>query len=143
VKTFPVKRAPRTIPGSTGDILSFLDRHGTQDKDAVAAKGAKAAKKPVEKGKGGALRMTLDLHGRTSDEASRQLRSTLEWCRLHGIRELLIVHGQGRHSAPEDGPVLKNLVRDMLDCELRLQVKEYRTALPRDGGDGATVVFLC
>jgi DNA-nicking Smr family endonuclease len=137
------KRPPRTVPGSTGDILAFLDRYGTQNKDAFAAAPAKPASvKRVEKVKGGALRMTLDLHGKTVDQASERVRSTVESCGRRGIKELLIIHGQGHHSTQQDGPVLKKLVRDMLDNELNLRVGGYRAALPREGGDGATVVFL-
>jgi DNA-nicking Smr family endonuclease len=86
--------------------------------------------------------MTLDLHGKTSDEASRSLRMMMETCRDHGIRELLVIHGRGHHSSSDEGPVLKTLVYSMLNNELKLRVKDFRTALPREGGEGATVLFL-
>lgn len=136
------KRPPRTVPGSADDILAFLDKHGTQNKDAFAEKEPTPAKTKIDKGKGGVPRMTLDLHGRTGDQATMRMRLTFESCRHHGVKELLIVHGQGRHSNPLDGPVLKNLVHAMLENELALQVRDSRPAIPRDGGDGATVVYL-
>jgi DNA-nicking Smr family endonuclease len=136
------QRPPRTIPGSSEDILAFLDKHGTQNKDAFAEKAPAPAKKKIEKGKGGIPRMTLDLHGQTSEQASMRIRLTFESCRHHGVRELLIIHGQGRHSNLQEGPVLKKLVHDMLDYELKMQVREYRSASPREGGDGATMVHL-
>jgi DNA-nicking Smr family endonuclease len=142
MKNFNYQRPPRTIPGSSEDILAFLDRHGTQNKDAFAVKTPVPAKKKIEKGKGGIPRMTLDLHGQTAEQASVRMRLTFESCRHHGVKELLIIHGQGHHSNLQDGPVLKKLVRDMLDCELKLQVREYRSATPREGGDGATMVSL-
>lgn len=86
--------------------------------------------------------MTLDLHGQTCELATLRMRSTFEACRHHGVRELLIIHGQGHHSDRQEGPVLKKLVRDMLDYEFKLRVREYRSARPREGGDGATMVSL-
>ena len=58
------------------------------------------------------------------------------------MRELLVVHGYGLHSDPNEGPVLKKLVRDMLDRELRPKYRTYRTASIRDGGEGATLVAV-
>jgi DNA-nicking Smr family endonuclease len=134
-------RPPRTIPGTTEDILAYLQEHGVSDKD-LSAPSRKKAKSDIRKGKGGILRMTLDLHGKTSDEASRSLRMMMETCRDHGIRELLVIHGRGHHSSSDEGPVLKTLVYSMLNNELKLRVKDFRTALPREGGEGATVLFL-
>jgi DNA-nicking Smr family endonuclease len=135
-------RKPRTIPGTTEDILSFLASHGTRDKDAARPVPDKPVVRRIEKRKGGVLRETLDLHGLTSDEASLRLRLTMDSCQKRGIKELLIIHGQGRHSAPAEGPVLKSLVREMLDNVLRLSVLRFRTGLPREGGEGATVAYL-
>jgi DNA-nicking Smr family endonuclease len=139
------KRPPRTIPGSTEDILSFLDAYGVQDKDVHSARQDKrgsASKMPVDKGNRGERRMTLDLHGQTSDQAARSIRSAVYSCRDHGIRELLVIHGHGVHSAPEDGPVLKNLFHNMLENELALHVRDFRSGLPREGGEGVTLVWL-
>ncbi len=142
MKRQPYKRSPRTIPGSSEDIFSYLDAHGVYDKDRTAPPPAKSPKQPIEKRKGGIRRMTLDLHGSTSDEASRRIRSTIEWCRGHGVGELLVIHGIGRHSAPAEGPVLKNLLHDLLDYELKSTVRGFRAGLPREGGEGATVIYL-
>jgi DNA-nicking Smr family endonuclease len=132
---------PRTIPGTTEDILSYLKEHGVRDKDQEVPR-VKPLKPAIQKGKGGRLRLTLDLHGKTSDEASRSLRVMLQTCREHGVRELLVIHGRGHHSSMNEGPVLKTLVHSMLENELKLSVKDFRTALPREGGEGATVFFL-
>lgn len=135
-------RPPRTIPGSSEDILAFLDRHGTQNKDAFVAKEEKPATKRIKKGKGGIPRMTLDLHGQTGEQAARRMRLIFDSCGDHGVKELLVIHGRGHHSSVQERPVLKKLVHDMLDFELNLRVKDYRGASPREGGDGATLVFL-
>jgi DNA-nicking Smr family endonuclease len=132
---------PRIIPGTTEDIFAYLKEHGVRDKDQAVPR-AKPVKPAIRKGKGGRLRMTLDLHGKTSDEASRSLRAMLQTCREHGVTELLVIHGRGHHSSMDEGPVLKTLVHSMLDNELKLSVKDFHTAIPREGGEGATVLFL-
>ena len=126
---------------SEKDILDYLDAHGTIDKDAVfiprkknrPGKFSKERKNP---------RCTIDLHGLTSDTAVIRVRSEVTRCRENGIRELIIIHGVGYHSNRAEGPVLRKVVRDMLDYELTTMVRDYRTASPKDGGDGATVVYL-
>lgn len=137
-----MRRVPRTIPGTTGDILSYLAAHGTRDKDSAAPEPVKSSGRKIEKRKRGVLRTTLDLHGLTSEEASQRIRQTVESCRQHGVRELLIIHGRGHHSSVNEGPVLKNLVGMMLENELALSVKNSRTGLPREGGEGVTVISL-
>ena len=136
------KKDPGKVAGTRNDILAYLDQHGTRDKDlALYSKKSKPAK-PVEKSKKGITRAILDLHGKTSDEALYRIRSMLEYCDRHAIKEVLVIHGRGSHSPASDGPVLKNMVHAMLENELALVVRSYKTALPRDGGDGATVVYL-
>jgi len=137
-----MRRVPRTIPGTTEDILSYLASHGTRDKDIVVPEPLKVSGRKIEKRRGGVLRMTLDLHGLTSEAASQCIRQTIETCRRHGVRELLIIHGRGCHSGVNEGPVLKNMVGGMLENELALGVRDFRTGLPREGGEGATLVFL-
>jgi DNA-nicking Smr family endonuclease len=119
-------------------ILSYLDQHGVVDKDASSV--LKKRKKITISRKH--PRAILDLHGMKSDEAARKIRSELTRCSERGIKELLIIHGKGYHSAPQEGPVLKNLVRDMLERELGSMIRDFRTALPKDGGEGATLVYL-
>ena len=134
-------RPPRTIPGTSEDILAYLKEHGVRDKDqAVPQK--KTLKPAIQKGKGGIPRMTLDLHGKTSEEASRLLRVMLETCKRHGVKELLVIHGRGHHSNMQEGPILKNMVRAMAENELRLSIRDFRTASAAEGGEGATVLFL-
>jgi DNA-nicking Smr family endonuclease len=142
MKQIRYQRPPRTVPGTTEDILAFMAEHGTQDKDAAVPVPEKRACKGPERRKGGVLRMTVDLHGLTSDEASRRLRLMIESCRSKKILELLIIHGRGRHSAPDQGPVLKGLVQEMLGNELALSVTRFRPGLPHEGGEGVTVAYL-
>jgi DNA-nicking Smr family endonuclease len=134
-------RPPRTLPGTDEDILSYLKKYGVRDKDQQVPR-IKPAKLNLRKGKGGIPRMTLDLHGKTTEEAARTIRAMVETCWEHGVKELLVIHGKGHHSNMNEGPVLKTMVHAMLENELRLQIKEFRTALSRDGGEGATLVYL-
>ena len=134
-------RPPRTVPGTSEDILAYLQEHGVRDKDAVLPR-KKPIQTTIKKGKGGIPRMTLDLHHKTVEEASRSLRAMIDTCKQHGVRELLVIHGRGHHSSMNEGPVLKTLVRTMAENELRLQIRDFRTAASIDGGDGATILLL-
>jgi DNA-nicking Smr family endonuclease len=122
------------------EILRYLDEHGVVDKDRDA--GAKRAQKAASKGRHRVPRQTLDLHGLNSQTAALRVRGAIERCRDHGIAELLIIHGHGLHSNPNEGPVLKDTVLNLLDRELRSQIRSYSPALPKDGGAGATLVKI-
>lgn len=120
-------------------ILEYIKFHGVVDKDASLGKKVPAKKIQIRKG---VCRTTLDLHGMKSLDARRKILFTFENSRNKGIKEILIIHGRGFHSNPNDGPVLKTLVMDMLENELRSLVQSFKMAPPRDGGEGATVVVL-
>lgn len=125
------------------EILRHLEKYGIFDKDTEHQKAASLKKKKqAVKASISVKRDRIDLHGLTSLDAERVLRVTIESCRNRGVRELLIIHGKGYHSAAETGPVLKTLVQQMLEHELNRFVKSYTPAMRKDGGDGATVVFL-
>jgi len=88
------------------------------------------------------LRFTLDLHGERTEGALRRLRGAIERCRRDGISELLVIHGQGHHSHPMEGPVVKNAVRKALASEFHYLIRDYMPASPRDGGGGATLIKI-
>ncbi len=120
-------------------ILRFLDKYGVVDKDSRTNEQQKRLKPFVEKRKR-SYRLTLDLHGKTQEQAESMIRASIRRCRNRGINQLLIIHGQGLHSRSEEGGVLKNLVKMMLAHELRPYIRSYAPASPRDGGAGATLV---
>ena len=63
-------------------------------------------------------------------------------CHARGLRCVRVVHGRGRNS-PGGVPVLKpNLPRWLARGPTRLLVLAYTSALPNDGGTGATYVLL-
>ncbi len=118
-------------------ILAYIKDHGVIDKDKSLS--SQSPKKAVRNK--GRSRYTLDLHGLTSEKAASLLRRTVASCKKRGISEILVIHGWGLHSQDLQ-PVLKTLVRDMLEHELRYQIRGYRAARPSEGGEGATVVRL-
>jgi DNA-nicking Smr family endonuclease len=120
-------------------IFSFIEKNGVYDKDASASKKHPAPEKTCRKH---SIRMVLDLHGMNSRDAASKVRSFITQSRKRGLREILVIHGKGNHSADQGGPVLKKMVRDLLENELHHTVRNYRSALPREGGEGATVVYL-
>jgi DNA-nicking Smr family endonuclease len=134
-----LRRPPRTIPGTSEEILSFLDAHGTEDKDRRAA--AAARYRAVQRKRAQEVRVTVDLHGLSSDQAERRILAAVESCGGN-TREILLIHGRGRHSRSEEGPVLKTLVHHLLDGRLRDRVRRFRPGTLSEGGEGATVVFL-
>ena len=75
----------------------------------------------------------VDLHGMERAAARRAVQEALEACRRDGVRRLRIVHGKGTG-------VLRDEVRFLL--EEHPLVADFRTAKPRDGGEGAVEVRL-
>jgi DNA-nicking Smr family endonuclease len=125
----------------TDEILAFVKKYGTRNKD-LGAPTAKKIPSTRTVNSRGQPRETIDLHGMRSEEASQRLRFTVHRCVTSGVKELLIIHGVGYHSVLSGGPVLKDMVRSMLENELCLNVRDFRNAVAKDGGDGATLVYL-
>ncbi len=81
---------------------------------------------------------SLDLHGYRSHEALDALDAFIEQARGAGRRMLIVVHGRGYRSAGE--AVLRPLVHRRL--AERGDVLAWCPAQARDGGDGASYVYL-
>lgn len=127
------------------EILKYIDKHGIEHKDqlSISSKPKNKSSKRVTIFKTkGSYKKVVDLHGRTQEQAIPILRSAFETCKKDGIKNILIIHGIGYNSDPNEGPVLKHMVRQMLEYELALYVLDYKRAVPKDGGDGATLVRL-
>lgn len=123
------------------EILSYIEKHGVEQKDFAPRKKQHKKKTSFEK-KGKRLRKVLDLHGRRHDEVAPIMREAFHECKSRGVDTILIIHGVGYGSDKVEGPIVKKLVRAMLENDLSNYVKDYRTALPKDGGEGATIVRL-
>lgn len=132
--------SPKKRNRSAEEILAHIEQYGVEKKDSSRENDDRISTKRNRRTR--SHRMTIDLHGLRSDEAEHKLRYALERCRSTGMRELLVIHGYGLHSDPSEGPVLKKTVRDILDYDVRTFYRTYRGAAPRDGGDGATLVYV-
>jgi len=83
---------------------------------------------------------TLDLHGQTVERGLQQLREMVVAASRIGRRCVLVVHGKGTHS--EVGAPLREAVLGELLGPLSGLVRALATAVPSDGGEGATYVLL-
>ena len=124
------------------EILSYIDNHGIVHKDYTPTRKNQKKKSSFEK-RGKRIRKVLDLHGRYHDEVAPLVREAFHECKSRGIDTILIIHGVGYGSNKVEGPIVKKLVRAMLENELSNYVQDFRAALPKDGGEGATIVRLC
>jgi DNA-nicking Smr family endonuclease len=84
--------------------------------------------------------VTLDLHGLTSERAERALSRFVSAAVRDGQRCLLVVPGRGLHS--DGGPVLREVVVDVLTGPMARHVSCFVTAMSHDGGPGALYVML-
>lgn len=79
----------------------------------------------------------LDLHGHSAIETPSAMRSFLDrWRRRKPGAIVHIITGKGKGS--QNGPVLRGLVKQLLQGELRSMVAEWG----RDAGDGGYIVRL-
>lgn len=129
------------MASNSEEIFSFIDKHGVINKDALSDNNKKFKKKKTLHNKQSS-REQVDLHGLRTEEANIRLRIAVNSCLDRGIKELLVIHGIGYHSYRQNGPVLKQMVRQMLDNEFCCHIRDFRTALPKDGGDGATLIYF-
>ncbi|MDA0781306.1 MAG: Smr/MutS family protein [Rickettsiales bacterium] len=82
---------------------------------------------------------SLDLHGKTQDDALYLLRNFINSSYSSGKRNVLVITGKG---ANNDG-ILKNQVPRWLNNDgLRERIIMFSHAKPKHGGDGALYVLL-
>lgn len=82
---------------------------------------------------------TLDLHGKTQQEAEDDVKRFLSECRAHKIRKISIITGKGLHS--EGGvSILRDAIADLLDKDGG--ISERGNAPVQYGGSGAFWVIL-
>ncbi|HVP28745.1 MAG TPA: Smr/MutS family protein [Myxococcota bacterium] len=89
-----------------------------------------------------AAEVVLDLHGLSAAASERAVHTALADAYAGGVRCLRIVHGRGARS-PGGVAVLRDALPGWLaDARAAPLVLAFTTAAPRDGGDGATWVYL-
>lgn len=129
------------MTSNSEEIFSFIDKYGVINKDALNNKKKNLTKKKVSH-KRRSSREQVDLHGLRAEEAAIRLRIAVNSCIDRGVKELLVIHGIGYHSHNQTGPVLKQMVRKKLESEFCNYIRDFKTALPKDGGDGATLIYF-
>ncbi len=86
-----------------------------------------------------AIEARLDLHGKTQDEAHRELSSFIARAQAQGKRLALVITGKGREGK---GVLRESVPRWLNEPALRGRVLALTNAQPRDGGAGALYVLL-
>ena len=94
---------------------------------------------------------SLDLHGKTLDEANQIIENFIRKSYEDNVHKLIIVTGKGLHSSNEKDPyvskdlgILKYSVPEFLknNSELMKIISEIKDASINDGGSGAFYIFL-
>ena len=94
---------------------------------------------------------SLDLHGKTLDEANQIIENFIRKSYEDKVHKLIIVTGKGLHSSNEKDPyvskdlgILKYSVPEFLknNSELKKIISEIKDASINDGGSGAFYIFL-
>ena len=84
----------------------------------------------------------LDLHGKTSTDAERDLIAFLAKQRANGERCVLVIHGKGAHSPGGRGVLRGEMAAWLSEGRASEHVGAFATALEEDGGGGAMYVLL-
>ena len=94
---------------------------------------------------------SLDLHGKTLDEANQIIENFIRKSYEDKVHKLIIVTGQGLHSSNEKDPyvskdlgILKHSIPNFLknNVELMELISNISEASVEDGGSGAFYIFL-
>ena len=94
---------------------------------------------------------SLDLHGKTLDEANNIIENFIRKSHEDKIHKLIIVTGKGLHSSNEKDPyvskdlgILKHSIPNFLknNVELMKLISNISEASIEDGGSGAFYIFL-
>ncbi len=101
--------------------------------DPAHLKRLRAGKYPID--------ISLDLHGLRAEEAAAEVRTLVAQAREDGLRCLRIIHGQGHHSEGE-AVLKKGLPAWLAAPSTGRHILAFCSALPEDGGLGATYVLL-
>jgi len=134
----PARRPPVKAPGSSPFVVE-------QTGDTITGRANDVAAKLLRELRGGAhaVDARLDVHGRGRAEALRALERFIASAQARGVRGLLVIHGRG-HGSDAGGPVLRPAIWEWLASPAaeRSGVMAFTSARPRDGGDGATLIWL-
>ena len=120
-------QSPNKSPWSDTAVSDSYFRHGLSKK---LQRGIRQGKYDID--------AVLDLHGYRQHQAIRELDSFLQQALAAHMTMLLVIHGKGYRS--QSDAVLRPLVQNWLMQQP--MVMAYCHAQPRDGGNGASYVYL-
>ncbi|MGK5095146.1 Smr/MutS family protein [Deltaproteobacteria bacterium TL4] len=83
----------------------------------------------------------LDLHGETLENALKKVQNFIVQSIKKRFNVVLIITGKGLHSG-YGGPILKTEVATWLKSKGKPYIRDFRTAPPQLGGDGAFWIEL-
>lgn len=103
-------------------------------KDLVKTKQTNAPTvQVVYTGQTPAPELEMDVRGLTLEETLQKLDQEIERCLVHGVTQFSVIHGYG------DGILSQGIAAYL---KKHPAVKDYRFAMPEDGGMGKTYVVL-
>tara|TARA_B110000459_G_scaffold195791_1_gene236918 strand:+ start:385 stop:897 length:513 start_codon:yes stop_codon:yes gene_type:complete len=83
---------------------------------------------------------TIDLHGKTRQEATISAQKFIANCQINSIKYALIIHGKGNNDTKNSYPILKNHMANLL--KNNSEILAFCSAKPEDGGTGALYLLL-
>ncbi|MBF0287134.1 MAG: Smr/MutS family protein [SAR324 cluster bacterium] len=125
------------------DVMHSIPEHiGDQDKSPEPMKSApkkqkKTKRLPIHESPDD----TLDLHGKTREEAIMMVQNFIMTGYHHKFRTLLIITGIGKHSG-KGGPVLNQVVNNWLQKNGARYIESFGPAPGEHGGAGAIWIYL-
>jgi len=135
----PRKSSPPRAPAHGEAVRFEIERVGERVEGAAPGidrkhlRRLRSGRVPVE--------TRIDLHGLHSADAREAVREALLRAAASGTRCALVIHGRGRHS--QGDAVLKEALPAWLaEPPLGERVMAFASAVPADGGGGATYVLL-
>lgn len=133
----PGASAPRSSPGAA--TFRWPD---PSEPGCAAAEGVSDAQLLALRRGEPAPEERIDLHGARRDAAGALLAKRIESAQIRGLRSILVIHGQGRHSATGEA-VLKEAIPGWLTRGATAKrVLAFAPASTKLGGSGATIVLL-
>jgi DNA-nicking Smr family endonuclease len=124
-------------------MTSWLNKNEIFDKDAAEAADSGQSEAERRDRRRRVLRKkpddSIDLHGKTRDEAWIALGTFFDNARSEGFDKVLLIHGKGNHSVSGDG-ILEGLCRQFIEqCSFAGESGHSDGA---SGGSGSTWVVL-
>lgn len=134
-----------------GDILDkWISANGIQNKDEEEKDQQTSVQDKRRRLRNKKPDAEMDIHGKTRDEAWKEMEVFFNDAREKGFEKIMIIHGKGNHStnglasapaaAPAAIPALKRVVMEFIErCPFAGESGKAKTSA---GGEGATWVIL-